>query len=143
MKRYNWGWRIVTAFIIFTTGTISWVTYAMTTEVDLVRVDYYEHGLKQDETAAAQARGLASRTAVEYDAASHTIRLTIPQQDVRGTISFYRPNAPVRDRQFTLVLDEHGAMQIPVSRFDSGLWHITVDWNSRGTTYELLKSYTF
>jgi hypothetical protein len=144
MKRYNWGWRIVTAFVIFATGTLSWVTYAMTHEVELVRSDYYEHSLKQDEVAAAQARGLASGTEVNYDASNHSIRVSFPSHDnVVGTLTFYRPNSQASDKSFPITLDELGTMQLPTGNFAVGLWHVTLDWKQHGLSHEIIKTYTF
>jgi hypothetical protein len=144
MKRYNWGWRIITAFAVFTLGTSTWVAYAMSTEVQLVRADYYEAGLHEDQTVAAQQRALKSGATIDYDAVARLVRISIPNgQQSEGTVTLFRPSDEHADRHYALKLDQNGVMQIPVSDLSSGLWHVTLDWKSNGVAYQLPKTYTF
>jgi nitrogen fixation protein FixH len=144
MKRFNWGWRIIAAFAIFIAGTSTWVAYAMSSDVDLVRADYYEAGLKEDQTVAADERGVKSGATVDYDAATQMLHIAIPHQQIaNGTVTFYRPSDSHADRHFALKLNEQGTMQIPVGNLIAGHWRVSLDWLTNGTTYSLEKAYTF
>lgn len=143
MTRISWGWRIIIAMVIFMTGTASWVAYAMSHDVDLVREDYYEFGLKHDETIAAQSRARTLGSGVLVQFASSSLEIQLPKTgDTKGNVSFYRPNAKQSDRTIALTLDPSGHMSIPTSQLARGVWHTTLNWESAGTTYQLERTDT-
>ena len=145
MKSISWGWRVMIAFIIFTFGTASWVAYAMTTTVDLVRDDYYEHGLKHDETMRERARGLASGASIEYDRAKNFIEIIIPHQPALkeepaiGSLTLYRPNSVSSDRMIPLSLTNNDRISVPVKDLARGVWHMTLSWKEDGKNFELVR----
>ena len=146
MKRFHWGWRVTAMFILFTAGTVSWVTYAMTKEVDLVRPDYYEHGLKQDDVmkARANAAALGNEAAMFLNSDTQMFIVGVPlaQAAAKGTIKFYRPNSPESDRTITFAADNQGTMSIPIKSLARGMWEITFDWSYNGKSYELTGTQT-
>ena len=139
MKNLSWGWRVVIAFIIFVGGTMSWVTIAMTSRVDLVRNDYYENSLVHDAVMTSRAAGVASGASLAFDRAAKQIHISIPEQGAKGTLILYRPDDPSRDRTFELSLDKSGGMTIPTATLQRGLWRATLDWkNAAGKSCELM-----
>ena len=146
MKKVSWGWGIIISLAIFMTGTAAWVAYAVSSEVDLVRSDYYEYSLRQNETTAAQkdARELGNSVKLALDA-KRNIEFKLPVDQVstaQGTIKLYRPNSSASDRALDLKLSTDGSMSIPTSELAKGIWHITVDWSAAGKKYEVLKTIT-
>src|SRR6476659_8025154 len=100
MKSLHWGWRIGILYGVFAIGTVSWVTYAMTKEVDLVRTDYYQYSLKQDQTSAARnnAERLGASASITVEKASTNaqgdlcVRVPVQQAaSVTGRLALYRP----------------------------------------------------
>ncbi len=147
MKKISWGWGIIASFVVFMSGTAAWVAYAMTSEVDLVRSDYYEYSLKQDETATAQenARLLGTYLVLDTKRPDNNILLQIPAEqatNASGTVKLYRPNSPASDRSLPLKVSENGAMTIPTATLAKGVWKITIDWSASGKSYEVLKTDT-
>ncbi|MFI5201933.1 MAG: FixH family protein [Candidatus Kapaibacterium sp.] len=138
----SWGWRIVILYAIFIAGTVGWVSYAMTKEVDLVRPDYYEHGLEHDKSMAARARAdaLGTNASIQLDAAHHDYRIQLPAEQAaaaKGTILLYRPNSIESDRTIPLAVGSDGIMRVPTSNLAPGLWQITLDWQNSGLSYEM------
>ncbi len=145
--KINWGWKIIIAYTIFIGGTTAWVVYAMTHDVDLVRADYYEHSLLQDQTMASQNRAdqLRSSASISFDQAKNAFVVQIPKEQAAsasGTIMLYRPNASNEDRLIPLKVESNGTMIIPSSQLSKGIWQITADWSFAGKTYQLLATET-
>ena len=139
MKKLNWGWRIIIAYVVFITGTMSWVTIAMTSRVDLVRPDYYEHSLVQDAVMTARAAGVASGATLRYDRRANAYQIRILERGASGSLSLYRPDDPGRDRTITLALGADGIMTIPTASLRRGVWRATLDWKSpAGLSRELV-----
>ena len=147
MKNISWGWRIVILYVIFIAGTVSWVGFAMTQEVDLVRPDYYEQGLEHDSIMAAQtrARALGSQAGILYDRPADTLRIRIPNTGgvfLNGSIACYRPNAVDSDRTIPFAPGSNGTMTLPANTFAHGVWRFTLDWNAAGLNYEIVQTDT-
>jgi hypothetical protein len=145
--KINWGWKIIIAYTIFIGGTTAWVVYAMTHDVDLVRADYYEHSLLQDQTMASQNRAdqLRSFASISFDQAKNAFVVQIPKEQAAsasGTITLYRPNASNEDRLIPLKVESNGTMIIPSAQLSKGIWQITADWSFAGKTYQLLATET-
>jgi hypothetical protein len=143
----SWGWRIIILYAIFIAGTVGWVSYAMTKEVDLVRPDYYEHGLDHDKTMAARARAeaLGDNAFIQFDRSSDLLRIQIPTEQAAsaaGTIYLYRPNAVDSDRTIALKPAPNGRMTIPAQSLARGVWRFTLDWSVNGFNYELTRTDT-
>lgn len=141
----NWGWRIVILYIIFMTGTIGWVTYTMSQTIELVRSDYYEHGLAHDSTMAAQARAVASGASIVFDHTQGALTIRVPAvaaASAEGSIALYRPNSIDSDRSIPLTLQADGTMHLPCGNLARGLWQFTLDWKANGLSYELVQTDT-
>ncbi|MDP4198651.1 MAG: FixH family protein [Bacteroidota bacterium] len=143
IKQISWGWGIIAAYVIFIAGTASWVGYAMTTEVDLVRGDYYEQSLKQDVTVAAQARAatLSGAASIQNDRSRGVFAIQIPRDQAasaQGSVTLYRPNASNEDRTLKLALGSNGSMLVPTAQLSRGLWRVTLDWTFQNQSYQLI-----
>ncbi len=142
MKHINWGWKIVIAYTLFIAGTLSWVGYAMTKEVDLVRPDYYQHSLDQDQTSAAlgRAHALKAAASISLDKAENVFIIQIPAEhaaEATGTVSLYRPNSNREDRTVALKTSASGQMLISTVPLSKGLWRVTLDWSYNKKAYQL------
>jgi hypothetical protein len=141
MKKFNWGWGVIAIFVLFTSGTVTWVAFAMTKEVDLVRPDYYQQSMKHDATMSARqnAKLLGSEAAMflNSDTQMFVVGVPLAQAAASGTIKFYRPNSVASDRTITFSPNNQGTMSIPISKLARGAWQVTFDWNYNGKAYEL------
>lgn len=146
MKRFHWGWGIAAVYLVFATATLSFVAFAFTVDVDLVRSDYYEHSLRHDDRMRARAAAAASseaRMSVVETVDDQVLKIVVPasHQEAVGRVELYFAGAPDRDQSLELTLDANGGMHIPVGHFRSGKWEATVTWLHAGRSYEMTHTF--
>lgn len=146
MKRFHWGWGIAAVYIVFAAATLSFVAFAFTVDVDLVRTDYYEHSLRHDDRMRARAAAAASseaRMSVVQTVDDQVLKIVVPatHQEAVGRVELYFAGAPDRDQSLELTLDATGGMQIPVGHLHSGKWVATVAWSHAGRSYEMTHTF--
>ena len=138
MKRNLWPYAITAYFVLFITGVITWVVFAVHHEDQLVRPDYYEHEMRfqQQIDRAARTAALGSGVQVTYQLAEQTLRLTLPGQETSGgTVRLYRPSDAKLDRSVKLELDARGSQTIDVAGLEPGLWKVRLSWSTDGNEY--------
>lgn len=86
-----------------------------------------------------RAEDLKDPVLVLFDEPTVSIKLIFPEvlrsDSLSGTITFYRPNAPEKDKIITLQLNDDGTQVIPVHTFDKGRWRLSVEWESDSLRY--------
>lgn len=141
MKKFNWGSGIVLAVVIFIIGTLSMVSYFISLDFYLVSNDHYEEAVEYQDTIDKKHRAeqLENPVVVLFDEPSVSIKLIFPEEllsdSLSGEVTFYRPNAPDKDKKFSLQLNDAGTQIIPVGTFDKGRWKLTVEWKSDSLIY--------
>lgn len=144
--RLNWGWRIAIVYTLFALGTLSFVGFALTKEVDLVRPDYYEHSLRHDETMAARSRADALQPVVTatYDAQTGRISVSMPGTMVGSTVqvSLYHASSTTDDVAAFATLDRNGLCSVSVGTLRSAPWNLTLRWQHAGQWYEAVRPFT-
>ncbi|MFC2127167.1 FixH family protein [Bacteroidota bacterium] len=146
MKKLNWGTGIVIAFALF----ISFILYFViktstdtTYEYDLVAKEYYKDELAYQDKIdwLENAKKLEEDVSVTITAAGAII--TFPkefdQQDIKGTVSLYRPSNQKLDREITLSLS-NSSLLIPKKVLVDGRWDIHIEWSYKNTKYLHKKS---
>lgn len=142
MKRNIWPYAIIAYFAVFITGVVTWITFAMRHDDQLVRPDYYAHELKYQGQIESMARtgALAAGARVIYDSIGQVIRLELPQahsNGIEGTVHLYRPSDARLDQKLQLEISQEGKQQIDVSHLQSGLWKVLVAWKALDKDYYL------
>lgn len=142
----HWGWRLAIVYTLFAVGTLSFVGFALTNEVDLVRSDYYEQGLRHDADAAASARAamLTPAPLVERDEQQRSLRITLPPSMVgaRLSIELYCPSRLHQDKTLELVIGEDGTAVVPLRGYTAAPWVMTASWTHTGKTYRISHGFT-
>lgn len=136
----NWGWRVTIVYSLFALGTLGMVAFTLTQDVELVRTDYYEYGLKHDEQmrASVNASSLATPLEIRFDADRSVVRIAFPPDhvaDIKGTILLYRVSTMKQDRTIEIRPDASGVQEIDVRNDAKGKWTVMVDWTSHGVAY--------
>ena len=146
MKKNVWPYAIVAYFVVFITGMITWVGFAMRHDDQLVRPDYYEHEIQYQNQIdrVARTRALNHSVDVAYDAARNAVSISLPPgmrgQKFEGTIHLYRPSDARLDRVLKFAPSVDGTQQINVSSLQAGLWKLRLDWKASNAEYYLEKS---
>ena len=138
--RFNWGTGITLVYVTFALGTLSMVGLAVSLPTELVSEDYYGQSLTYDRRLAAleRADALGNALAVDVDARARALVVHVPADaadDARGRVTFYRPSTATADRSVALALDQAGNARLPIGDLAAGVWHIRLEWESRGRAF--------
>lgn len=135
-----WPVGLVLFFIVFTGYIVGFVVFASAQKMDLVREDYYDQEIrfqKQIDRVQRSAPVLADAD-INYDRAGDVVTVRLPsikQNDIAGTVSFYRPSDAGLDTNFKLGLDGAGHQSVSVRSLSAGLWKVRVQWKMSGQEY--------
>jgi len=141
-----WPCAIIAYFVVFITGIITWVSFAMRHDDQLVRPDYYEHEMKYQShiDRVTRTSALKSEAAVAYNPVEKSIRIALPaamfRQKLQGTIHLYRPSDARLDQKLLLAPAIDGTQQINASHLQGGLWKLRLNWNTEDGEYYFEKS---
>ena len=138
MKRNFWPYAIISYFVVFVTGIITWVSFAMRHDDQLVRPDYYEHEIKYQDQIDRIARTARGKTSITYnrDAQSLFIQLAeLADTNLTGSVHLYRPSDARLDQKIPLNPDSNATQTIDVSHFEPGFWKVRLNWKLLGTEY--------
>ena len=125
MKRSFWPYALILYFAVFITAVASWIVFAVRTDQQLVRKDYYAQELQFQKTIDSSDRAAATDVKVAYDSSRQTVSVNLPTNAIRGKLQFYRPSDAKLDRQVIL---NSKTETINVSAFELGLWKIQLTW---------------
>lgn len=145
MKRNIWPYAIIAYFVIFITGMVSWVVFAMRHDDQLVRPDYYEHEINyQKQIDRIFRTGVSAPSAeISYDARNQQISFKLPDEvlgaELHGSIHLYRPADARLDQRIPLQLRTDGSQQVDVSKLQGGYWKVLVSWKMAGQEFYLEK----
>lgn len=134
----SWGWRIAIVYTTFAVATLSFVAFAMTQKVDLVRQDYYEHSLHHDRTMAARnAAQLLSQRPAMFDVSRNVVDISIPTAPQhQAELRLYRPSTSALDTTVIVTTDDNGNSHVDCSRLATGHWTATLRWKMNDIDYE-------
>lgn len=136
----RWPVGLVLFFIVFTSYIVGFVVFASRQKMDLVREDYYDQEIRfqQQIDRVQRSAPLLADAAIDYDRADNLVHVSLPavgQNDVAGTVSFYRPSDASLDTNVKLGLDPAGRQSLSVRSLRAGLWKVRVQWKSSGREY--------
>lgn len=142
--KLNWGWRIAIVYTVFALGTLSFVGFALTKDVDLVRPDYYEQGLKHDDHVRAIARAQALTPSPACTIANGVLRCALPPSMAGALleIELYCASQTRQDKAFTSTVAADGVITIPLSGYTAAPWKLTATWRHAGQLYRLEHPFT-
>jgi hypothetical protein len=135
-----WPVGLVLFFIVFAAYIIGFVIFASVQKMDLVREDYYDQEIrfqKQIDRVQRTAPVLADAN-IDYDRAGDLVTVRLPsvkQNNIGGTVSFYRPSDASLDTSVKLGLDPVGHQSVSVRSLSTGLWRVRVQWKMSGQEY--------
>jgi len=135
--KWNWGVSVAAAYIVFAAATSSFVAFAMSRPVSLVRPDYYAESLREDHQIAARTNARRLGTAVSILVESDGIRVTVPTTGTvsRGSVTLYRASNAAADRTFTFSPDAGGTQLVRARQLERGHWIVKLEWTAAGRDY--------
>lgn len=140
----NWGYKLMTAFLVFIGGMGYLVYRSMHTNYELVEKEYYKSELKYQSRidATRQAGALLTPVQLEQDGASIFLQMPPDMQSdsLEGNIWFYCAYDATKDRQFPLRTDAAGRQSFGDSLLQSGHYLVKLEWKHGGVDYYLEKN---
>src|SRR6476659_5934638 len=112
-RRNPWPIAITGFFIVFFSGLVSFIVFASTQHVDLVRADYYEQEIRYQQQFERLNRTaqMGDDVPVTYDPVRQQISVQLPpthSHPSTGQVHLYRPSDARLDQAWPLVLDPEG-----------------------------------
>ncbi len=135
-----WPVGLVLFFIVFASYIVGFVIFASRQKMDLVREDYYDQEIRfqQQIDRVKRTAPVLADADIQYDRAVAVVTVRLPsvkQNEISGTVSFYRPSDASLDANVKLGLDAGGNQSVDVSALPSGLWKVRVQWKAGGQEY--------
>ena len=136
----HWGLGVMASYLLFASGTIGFVAFAMSVPVDLVSADYYERSLRQDVRAEAtrNADALGTGVAIALDDDRDVLRLSLPAAHAAtatGVVTWYRPSNSRADLVVPLQLSPAGSQDLPTRALARGHWIVQLAWDAEGRSF--------
>lgn len=135
--KLNWGWRIVIVYSIFAVATLTFVAYAVSTRVNLVRPDYYEASLRHDELQESRLNAIQIGASLQLNRDSIILSAPSMRDPTRVEFQLYRPNEPELDRRVQSGFTHEGQAIVVLPKLRDGVWRISASWVANGKTFEI------
>ena len=146
MKKNIWPIAIIAYFFVFITGVVTWVSFALRHDDQLVRPDYYEHEIKYQDQIERVIRTSTTGAAILYLPAENAIVIQLPPEmpskSLEGTIHLYRPSDARLDQRLALTPAVDGTQRLNVNNLQGGHWKVRVNWKCNSQEYFLEKPIT-
>lgn len=134
----NWGYKILTAIMVFLTGMGTMVTIAMRQNNDLVDDQYYVRELTHQQLLDADKNLNALNGKITIQKQEDAIVILLPeaasQAASEASITFIRPNDKKKDRHYHR---KETPQQIRLSSkdFSTGWYTVRVSWTNEQIPY--------
>ncbi len=143
--KWNWGWSLLTVFVLFVI-IFSYVFYLSIKHLkndELFEENYYEAELKYGEILDQKHRADTMRIAVKIHLKKNGIQIQFPPyyppEKVEGTLTLYRPNKKLFDKNIPVNLDSNRMLFVPGDSLLPGRWDIHLKWKLDSLGYYLEK----
>src|SRR5690554_6916231 len=140
--KFNWGTGIVIGIVCFMAFILQ---YVIRVQVDahydneLVTENYYQQEIEINGNRLKQTNAIELGESLKIVATSQGNKVSFPetfnQEEIKGTISLYRPSNQALDQIFPLKLTSNNLL-IPKSNLVDGRWDITLDFQYQGKEYQ-------
>ncbi len=140
--KFNWGTGIVIGIVCFMAFILQ---YVIRVQVDarydneLVTENYYQKEIEINGNRLKQENAIELGESLKIVTTSQGIEVYFPetfnQEEIKGTISLYRPSNQALDQIFPLKLTSNNLL-IPKSNLVDGRWDITLDFQYQGKEYQ-------
>lgn|SRR5690554_103836 len=140
--KFNWGTGIVIGIVCFMVFILQYVIRVQTDvryDNELVTENYYQKEIEINENRSKQENAIELGEALKILTTSQGIEVYFPetfdQNEIKGTISLYRPSNQALDHILPLKLSSNYLL-IPKSSLVDGRWDITLDFQYQGKAYQ-------
>ena len=137
--KFHWGINTAIFYISFVVVLVGFVIFTRFNQVDLVDENYYEKELKYQGMIDKIERTNKLAEPLKIESADSYVMLSYPKSfssnDIKGTITFFRPSDKTKDFTIPVQPDESGFQVISSTNMSKGMWRVKVDWAVGDSTY--------
>jgi nitrogen fixation protein FixH len=138
--RSLWPVFIAAFFLLAICGVITFITWAVHQNMDLVSRDYYKEEIlyQQQIDTLKRTHQLGGEVSAGYNREAREIAVMLPiahSLKASGTIKLYRPSDARLDYSVPLLLKPDGTQKIRAADLRPGLWKVRIQWNAGGQDY--------
>ncbi len=134
----NWGYKILTVYIIFVAGILFLVFKSSNQNQDLVIPDYYEQELKFQQRIDETERANALSAAVKFEIGNKEIIIHLPPEmkgmEVATHVLLYCTSDKSKDIQQDFTTKE-AVIKLAFSPANKGLHELKINWVANEKTY--------
>ncbi len=134
----NWGYKILTVYIIFVAGILFLVFKSSFQNQDLVVPDYYEQELKFQQRIDETERANALSKEVTYEIREKEIIINFPPEMkgifVTAHVLLYCTADKNKDIKQKLTTQD-GEIKLALPPINKGLHELKINWEANGKTY--------
>jgi len=135
-----WPIGITAFFLLAICGVITFISWAVHQNVDLVSRDYYQDEVlyQQQIDNLKRTHQLGGEVSASYNREAREIAVTLPMTHslkASGTIKLYRPSDASLDYSVPLLLKPDGTQKIRAADLRPGLWKVRIQWSAAGQDY--------
>ena len=136
---FNWGHKLLLAFLAFG-GLIIYLVYScMQTNFDLVSKEYYKDELAYQQVIDGTANANALSSTVTVRANDEFVTIGFPGEmksgEITGTAWFYCATDARRDKKIPLETGTGAVQQIPVKQLLPGVYTVKISWDHNNHHY--------
>ncbi|BDS09308.1 FixH family protein [Aureispira anguillae] len=135
----NWGYRIALFFVAFITFMLFMLYKCVQQNFDLVAPDYYAKEVAFQEQINQQKNVLALAQKPTWEIGSSHLSIQFPTIPKQGKINFFRPSDKQLDFEEQLQLDDQQQQQIPLEKFQKGIYKLQLSWSDNNKDYYIEK----
>jgi len=134
----NWGYKILTVYIVFVIGMIFMVFKSSVQNQDLVTTDYYEKELKYQQIIDETNRANALSADIKYELNGNEIILSFPAEmkdkNINAHVLLYCIADKTKDTEQDLSTG-NAQLHIPVPAKNKGSHQLKINWVADRTSY--------
>lgn len=134
----NWGYRILTIYILFIAGILFLVFKASSQNQDLVATDYYEQELKYQERIDENARANALSSTIDVKVCEQALLIKFPAElkgvEVNANILLYCSADKKKDWE-RAVTTTSAAISLPLGSSRQGVYEAKITWTANNIRY--------
>ncbi|GIM54442.1 FixH family protein [Capnocytophaga cynodegmi] len=146
--KISWGTGIVIAFVAFIAFIMYFVvnmTINKKYDHDFVTDDYYKKEFSYQNMMVKAQKTEKEQMTVQIQSSLEGVTLTFPSkitdENVVGSVSFYRPSNRKRDFKIPLQL-KNKQMLVPINVLSEGRWNVEVNYTFNNNDYISIKNIT-
>lgn len=129
----NWGYRILTVYLLFVTGIGSMAVMSFRQQIDMENENYYEAEKEQNNKMRQLTMGNAFKPLIKIVQDNKRVRFILPtditeKPELEGHLSFLRPSDATLDKTISFTEIDNGELGVDKSELKPGFWKYSLKW---------------